>query len=82
MGEIPHQNFSKEQRKDPPRNQGCQKVGFEPATLGSVVQCSNHSANRLQLSNRRKIFAIYALTLSMYIVASPDPNPRGWGLTT
>ena len=26
-----------------------------------------------------KIFAIYALTLLMYTVASPDPNPRGRG---
>ena len=30
---------------------------------------------RLQLPNRRKIFAIYALTLLMYTVASPDPDP-------
>ena len=36
---------------------------------------------RLQLSNRRKIFTIYALTLLMYAVASldPDPNTRGGG---
>ena len=36
---------------------------------------------RLQLLNRRKIFAIYALTLLMYTVASPDPDPitRGEG---
>ena len=32
---------------------------------------------QLQLPNRRKIFAIYALTLLMYTVASSDPNPRG-----
>ena len=30
-----------------------------------------------QVPNQRKIFAIYALTLLMYTVASPDPNPRG-----
>ena len=72
-------NFSKEERKDPLRNQGCQKVGFEPATLGSVVQRSNYSAIQLKLPNRWKIFAIYAPTLLMYIVASPDPNPRGGG---
>ena len=30
---------------------------------------------RLQLPNRRKIFAIYALTLLIYNVASPDPDP-------
>ena len=30
---------------------------------------------QLQLLNRRKILAIYALTLLMYTVASPDPDP-------
>ena len=36
---------------------------------------------QLQLPNRRKILAIYALILLMYTVASPDPdpNPRGGG---
>ena len=36
---------------------------------------------QLQLPNRRKILAIYALSLLMYIVASPDPDPntRGGG---
>ena len=34
---------------------------------------------RPELPNRRKIFAIYALSLLMYTVASPDPNPRGGG---
>ena len=32
-----------------------------------------------QLPNQWKIFAIYALTLLMYTVASPDPNARGGG---
>ena len=34
---------------------------------------------QLQLPNRRKILAIYALTLLMYTLASrdPDPNSRG-----
>ena len=54
------------------------KNRVKPATLGSVVQRSN-SAIQLQLPNRRKIFAIYAPTLLMYIVASPDPNPGGGG---
>ena len=40
-------------------------------------------SQRLQLPNRRKIFAIYVLTLLMYTVGSPppdpDPNPRGGG---
>ena len=34
---------------------------------------------RLQLPNGRKIFAIYALTLLMYTVASPDPDPNTRG---
>ena len=34
-------------------------------------------SQRLQLLNWWKIFAIYVLTL--YTVASPDPNPRGGG---
>ena len=34
---------------------------------------------RLQLPNRRKIFAIYALTLLMYTIASPDPDPNTRG---
>ena len=78
---IPHRFiiFRKRKEKIPHEIKECQKVGFEPATLGSVVQRSNHSANQLQLPNRRKIFAIYAPTLLMYIVASPDPNPRGGG---
>ena len=61
---------SEEERKDPSRNQGCQKVEFEPVTQGFVVQRSNHSSIQLQLLNRRKIFAIYAPTLLMYIVAN------------
>ena len=55
------------------------KVRFEPATLGSVVQRSNHSAIRLQLPKQWKIFAIYALSLLMYTAISPDPNHRGEG---
>ena len=31
---------------------------------------------QLQLPNRRKILGIYALTLLMYTVASPDPDPN------
>ena len=66
-GGIPHRlRIFQEERQDPSRNQGCQKVGFEPTTLGSVVQRSNHSANQLQLRNGRKILAIYAPTLLMY----------------
>ena len=47
---------------------------FSSSTLSPLDQ-------RLQLPNRRKIFAIYALTLLMYTIASadPDPNPRVGG---
>ena len=31
---------------------------------------------RLQLPNEPQIFAIYAITLLMYAVARPDPNPN------
>ena len=45
-GDPDHQrqtwNFSKEEIKDPSRNEGCEKVGFEPGTPCSVVQRSNH----------------------------------------
>ena len=34
---------------------------------------------QLQLPNRQNILAIYALTLSMYTVASPNPIRRGEG---
>ena len=34
---------------------------------------------QLQLLNRQKILAIYALTLLMYTVASPDPDPNRTG---
>ena len=33
----------------------------------------------MQLSSQPQIFAIYAITLLMYTVASPDLNPRGGG---
>ena len=32
-----------------------------------------------QLPNQWKILAIYALTLLMYTVSSPDPHPGGGG---
>ena len=48
-------------------------------------QSSDYKSNALPLSHRFQlpkqphIFAIYGLTLLLYIVASPDPNPRGEG---
>ena len=50
-------------------------------------QSSDYKSNALTTrlptaaADRRKIFAIYALTLLMYTVAShdPDPNSRGGG---
>ena len=44
---------------------------------GSNPGPQDHKSN--ELPNRRKIFAIYALSLLTYTVASPDPNPRGGG---
>ena len=70
--------FKKRKEKIPHEIKDVRK-SVKSATLGSVVQSSNHSANQLQLPNQRKIFAIYAPNLLMYIVASPDPNPRGGG---
>ena len=49
--------------------------GFEPVTLQSIVQ----RGQQQQLLNQPQIFAIYAITLSMYTLASPDPNLRGGG---
>ena len=37
---------------------------------------------KLQLQNRRKILAIYALSLLMYTVASPNPNECNSTLTS
>ena len=34
-------------------------------------------SQRSELSNRRKIFAIYALTLYTVASTDPDPNPSG-----
>ena len=76
---MPDLEFSKEQIKDPSRNEGCEKVRFEPGTPCSIVQHSNHWAPGLQLPNGRKIFFIYALCLLMYNVGSPDPDPNPWG---
>ena len=36
-------------------------------------------SHRFQLLKQLQIFAIYAPTLLMYIVARPDPNPSGGG---
>ena len=71
----PDLNFSKEGI-----NEGCQKVGFEPETTRSISSPTLLPLGyRLQLPNRWEIFGIYALTLLMFSVASPDPNPRGGG---
>ena len=61
--------------KDRSRNGGSRNVHhvpdeFEPETLRSVVKRAT-SEPRLQLPKCLQIFAIYALTLVMYAVASP-----------
>ena len=75
-----HQIFLRQGRKPSP-NRGCEKCdhGMD-RTYESVYLRTNALTTRLrlQLPNRRKIFAIYALTL-MYTVASPDPDPTPGG---
>ena len=61
--------------KDRSRNEGSPNVyhvpdGFEPETLRSVVKRAT-SEPQLQLLKCLQIFAIYALTLVVYTVASP-----------
>ena len=48
-------------------------------TRGPMISSPTRSPSdyQPQLPNRRKIFAIYLLTLLMYTVAGPDPNPGG-----
>ena len=87
-GETPQKtkNFSKEEIKDPSRNQGSQKV--HPACSNPRPYDRQSNAIPLnqqsQLPKLPQIFAIYAITLLMYTVAGldPDPNHRGEGSTT
>ena len=51
-----------------------------PQYLMTAPLPSDYRSNSVplsQLPKQSQIFAIYALTLLMYIVASPDPNHRG-----
>ena len=66
--------------KDHSRNEGSRNVHhvpdvFEPETLRSVVKRAT-SEPRLQLPKCLQIFAIYALTLVMYTVASPGSTTQ------
>ena len=45
----------------------------DPMTLSPLF------SQRLKLPNRRKIFAIYALTLCTVAGLDPDPGPNSWG---
>ena len=47
-------------------------------TRGLIISSPTLSPldQRLQLLNQWKIFAIYALTLLMYTVTSPEPDPN------
>ena len=80
MDRIPLQNFSKEERKDSSRNLDSQNAspdGFEPETLGSIVQRGTTEPTTAAASLKSLLFI--AITLLMYTVASPDPNSRGGG---
>ena len=82
-GETPQQtqDFSEEEIKDPSRNQGSQKVHPVCSNPGPYDRQSNGvSLNQLsQLPKLPQIFAIYAITLLMYTVAGPDPDPSHKG---
>ena len=57
----------------PSRNEGVQRGTRWIRTLDPMISSPTLSTldHRLQLPNRRKIFAIYALTLLMYTAANP-----------
>ena len=57
-----------------------QQAGPNPGPQDHKSNALTTRHYRPELPNRRKIF-IYALTILMYTVASPnpDPNPRGGG---
>ena len=69
--------FSKEEIKDPSRNQGSQKLHPACSNPGPYDRQSNAvPRNQLfKLWKLSQIFAIYAITLLMYTVAGPDPDP-------
>ena len=68
-----------EEIKDPSRNEGCEKVGFEPGTPCSVVLCSNHYAmGTAAAESTESLWYLCTVLINVY-VASPDPNPRGGG---
>ena len=52
--------------------------GFEPETPQSLVQ-RGATKPAIAAAEIRANLAIYALTLSMYTVASPDPDPNVGG---
>ena len=67
----------KRENKRSSQNRDSQNVSpgkFEPETPRSSVQCSHHYANDCSC-RRRKIFAIYLITILMCTVASPGPDP-------
>ena len=74
-------NFSKEEIKDPSRNQGSQKVHPACSNPGPYDRQSYAVLlnQLLQLPKLTQIFAIYPITLVMYTVAGPDPHPSHRG---
>ena len=74
-------NFSKEEIKEPSRNQGSQKVHLACSNPGPYDRQSNAVPlnQLLQLPKLPQIFPIYTITLLMYTVACPDPDPNHRG---
>ena len=64
------------------RNEGCEKVHQTDSNPGPDDQQPNTLTTRLPTTaaeSTENLCYFYALTLLMYTVASPDPNPRGGG---
>ena len=59
------------------RNEGCEKVGFEPGTPCSVVQLGYGTAAAELTENR---WYLCTVLINVYVASpDPDPNPRGGG---
>ena len=84
LGRDTSADFSKEEIKDPSRNQGSQKVHPACSNAGPYDRQSNAVPlnQLLQLPKLQQSFAIFAITLLMSTVAGldPDPNHRGEGV--
>ena len=71
--------FQKRKEKIPHEIENLKTRHQKDSNLRPSDQWSNAVplGQQLQMPNQHQIFAIYAITVFMYTVASPDPNPRG-----